>query len=159
MAEELDGLDAGFVEDVVDVLGEVMADGGGWDGNAGRPLVDEVFDVAKAVVAGEGEVLDELGGGDVADGEGLGADGPDGGYPGKAGADVPLVGEIEPLAGAYGLLDCFAGFEGEKGGVADEDGGVGLAEHRDGVGWSGDEGGLAADEFAEEDLGVGEGAA
>ncbi len=147
------------VEDVVDVLGEVVADGGGWDGDARGPLLDEVVDVGEAVVAGDGEVVGELGGGDVADGECLGTDGPDGGYPGKAGAGVPLVGEVEPLAGAYGLLDCFAGFQGQESGVADEDGCVGELEHRDGVGWGREEGGMGVEEFAEEDLGVGEGAA
>jgi len=67
-AEELNGLEAGLVEDVVNVLGEVVADGGGWDGDARCPLVDEVFDVGEAVVAGVGEILGELGRGDVADG-------------------------------------------------------------------------------------------
>ena len=45
-------------------------------------------------------------------GEGFGADGPDGGDPREVGAGVPFVGEVEPLAGAYGLFDVGAGFEG-----------------------------------------------
>ena len=98
---------------------------------------DEVVDVGEAVVAGAAEVFGELGGGDVAVSEGFGADGPDGGDPGEAGAGVPLVGEVEPLAGADGWLDCFAGFEGEQGGVADEEGSVGLLQHGDGVGGCG----------------------
>ena len=117
----------------MNVVGEVFADGAGGDGEAGSPLVDEVFDVSEAVVAGVCEVFGELSRGDVAGGKGLRTDGPDGGDPGKAGAGVPLVGEVEPLAGAYDLFDMGAGFEREKGGVADEDSGVGLPEHRDGV--------------------------
>ena len=67
-AEELNGLEAGLVEDVVNVLGEVVADGGGREGDAWSPLLHEVFDVSEAVVAGVGEILGELGRGDVADG-------------------------------------------------------------------------------------------
>lgn len=143
----------------MDVLGEVMTDGGGWNGDDRGPLLDEVFDVGKAIVEGGGEILGELGGGDVADGECLGTDGPDGCDPGKAGAGMPLVGEVEPLAGAYDLLDCFAGFESKKSGVADEDRGIGELEHGDGIGRGGNKGGIGAEEFAEEDLGIGEGAA
>ena len=34
MPEEFDGADAVGVENVVDVVAEVVADGGGWDGDA-----------------------------------------------------------------------------------------------------------------------------
>ena len=159
LAEEVDGFDAGGVEGVVDVVPEVMADGVGRERDAGGPLVDEVFDVREAVVAGTGEVFGELGGGDVAGGEGFGTDGPDGGDPREVGAGVPFVGEVEPLAGAYGLFDVGTGFEREEGGVADEDGRVGSLEHRDGVGRGGEEGGVGVEEFAEEDFGVREGTA
>ena len=91
--------------------------------------------------------------------EGFGADGPDGCYPGELGAGVPLVSEIEPLAGADLLLDGVAVFEGEESVVADEQGGVGLLKHGDGVSWVLEEGGLGPEELAEKDLGVGEGAA
>ena len=60
LAEELDGTDAVGVEFVVDVESQVVADSVGGDWETGCPLLDEVFDVSEAVVAGEGEVLDEL---------------------------------------------------------------------------------------------------
>lgn len=69
LAEELDGADAIGVESVVDVVGEVVADGFGQEREAGRPLVDEIFDVCEAVIAGECEVVDELRGSEVRDGE------------------------------------------------------------------------------------------
>jgi hypothetical protein len=34
-------------------MGEVVADGGGWDGDAGRPFFNQAIDVGEAVVAGE----------------------------------------------------------------------------------------------------------
>jgi hypothetical protein len=46
----------------VDVAREVVVDGDGWDGDARGPLFDELLDVGEAVVAGELEVCDELGG-------------------------------------------------------------------------------------------------
>ena len=64
-----------------------------------------------------------------------------------------------PFAEADFFFYCFAGFEGEEGGIADEDGGVGLLQHGAGVGQGGKEGGVGVEEFAEEDFGVGEGAA
>ena len=39
-AEELDGAEAVGIEGVVDVVGEIGADGGGTEGDAGRPLGD-----------------------------------------------------------------------------------------------------------------------
>ena len=40
LAEEFDGSDAVGVEVVVDVAGEVVADGGGWDGDTRCPPFD-----------------------------------------------------------------------------------------------------------------------
>ena len=51
---------------------------------------------------------------------------PDGGDEGEAGEGAPLVGEVvvdELFAGAFEAVGAF--FEGEQGGIADEDGGVG----------------------------------
>jgi len=45
LAEEFDGANAVGVENVVDVIGEVVTDGGRWKGDAWRPLFDEIFDV------------------------------------------------------------------------------------------------------------------
>ncbi len=158
LAEEGDGLEARGIEGVVDVGGEIGADGFGWEGKAVGPLPDEVFDVLEAVVAGELKVLGELGGGEIA--EEVGAAGPDGGDPGEACAGVPLVGEVEVLARAFqGEVDGGVLLEGEEGGVADEEGGVGLGEHGDGVGGGGEEGGVGAEEVAKEDLCVGDGGA
>ena len=102
-----------------------MADGGGRDGDAGSPLFDEFFDVEETVIAGGFEVFGELGGGEAGWAESFGADGPDGGDPGEVGAGAPLVGEVEPLTGTYGVFDLLAGLKGEERRVADEDGGVG----------------------------------
>ena len=52
-----------------------------------------------------------------------------------------------------------AALEGEECGVADEEGSVGLMKHGDGIGGRGEEGGIGGEEAAEEELGVGEGAA
>ncbi len=84
LAKQLDGADAVFVEVVVDILREVFADGCGREVDARGPLVDEVFDVSEAVVAGLVEVGGDLGGGLVLKmgREDFVPDGPDGGYPG-----------------------------------------------------------------------------
>ena len=55
---------------------------------------------------------------------------PDGGDEGKAGEDVPLLGEVvvdELFTGANKTVGAL--FESQQGGVADEDGGVGTLEH------------------------------
>ena len=55
---------------------------------------------------------------------------PDGGDEGKAGEGAPLLGEIvvdQLFAGALEAVGAL--FEGQQGGVADEDGGVGAFEH------------------------------
>src|SRR6201999_1373159 len=144
---------------VVDVLGEVVADGLGWDGDTRRPLLDEVFDVREPVVAGAFEILTELGGSDGMGTQGFEAHSPDGGDPGKTGACAPLVRDIEPEAVADGSFDGLAGFKGKQRRVADKNGGVCLLQHGDGVGGSRDKGRPVAGEFAKEYLGVGEGAA
>jgi hypothetical protein len=55
-AEELDGGYAVVIERVVDVAGEVRADGGGWKGDAWGPFGDDGVDVGEAAVAGVLEV-------------------------------------------------------------------------------------------------------
>ena len=155
LAEELDGADAVGVQDVVDVMGEVMADGGGRDGDARRPLFDEVLDVKKAVIARGFEVFGQLGSGEVFEAaESFGPHRPDSGDPGKVGADAPLMSEIEPLARANFFFDGIAGFESEEGRITDEDGCVRLLQHGDGIGCGGKECGMGIEEFAKEDLGV-----
>jgi len=84
---------------------------------------------------------------------------PDGGDPWEVGAAGPLMGEIEPEAGADGGFDAGAGFLSDERGIADEECGVGLLQHGDGVCGCGEECWVCEDEFAEEDLGVGERAA
>ena len=139
----------------MDVNRQVMLNGYGRDADAWGPFANEVVDVGEAVVARGGEVADELIRGKVALRERFGADGPDGSDPGEAGAGAPFVRQVEPLAGADGLFDLLAGFEGEERGIADEQSGVRVPEHGDGIGGRGDEAGLGVEEVAEEDLGVG----
>ena len=107
------------------------------------------------------KVTGELGGSEGCGGESFGADGPDGGDPGEMGAAGPLMGEVEPEAGAdlWVGFDLRAGFERDERGVADEERGVGVGEHGDGVGGRGEELGVGGDEVAEEDLRVGDRAA
>ena len=159
MAEEIDGAEAGSVEKVMDIAGEIEADGLGRESNAGGPVPDEIFDVGEAMVAGELEVERELGGGRGVWREGVGAGGPDGSDPGEAGAGVPLVGEVDPEEGAGGGVDAGVVLAGEEGGIADEESGVSVAEHLDGVGGGWEEGGVVGVELAEEDLKIGNGAA
>lgn len=73
----------------MDVVGEIGVDGLGREGDARRPFADEGVDVGEAVVAAGGEVGDELFGGEAGELDGFGADGPDGGDPGKAGVLAP----------------------------------------------------------------------
>ena len=40
LAEAFDGADAVGIEDVVNIRRKIVADGGGWDGNARGPLFD-----------------------------------------------------------------------------------------------------------------------
>ena len=111
------------------------------------------------MVAGGFEVFGELRGGQGGVAESFGADGPYSGDPGKFGAGAPFVGEVEPFTSAEGGFDLLTGFQCEEGGVADEDGGVCALQHGDRIGRGGDEGGVGVEEFAEENLGVGEGTA
>lgn len=95
----------------------------------------------------------------MAKAQGFGANSPHSSDPGQACAGGPLVGEVDPFTGPDGLLDLIAGFERQQGGITDQQGRIRLLEHGDGVGWMLDKGGVGAEEFAEEDLGVGERAA
>ncbi len=58
-AEVMDGGNAVVVEGVVDVAGEVVADGCGRQRDARRPFGDEGVQICEAVVAGGCEVGDE----------------------------------------------------------------------------------------------------
>lgn len=66
----------------MDVVGEVMPDGGGGDGDARGPLFDELVDVKQAMIARGFEVFGELSGSDARWAESVRAHGPDGSYPG-----------------------------------------------------------------------------
>ena len=123
-AEAADGLDTCGREDVVNVLHEVVPDGGRRDGDSRGPLQHEIFAVGQTTVARPDEVVDELGGGGGM--KRLRADGPDCGNPRQIRVGDPLLGKIEPGAWADVLIDESAGFEGEEGGVADEQSRVGL---------------------------------
>ena len=93
-------------------------------------------------------------------GEGFGAEGPDGGDPGKAGELAPELGEVEPEERGFGgVVDGGAMLAGEECGVADEEGGVGGGEHEGRVGGQVEKGGMGVVEVLEEDAGVGDGAA
>lgn len=154
--EELETGEAGLVEDVPDIFGEIGADGVARNSDAGGPFVGESIDVAEALVAGVLEVGNDLGSGDVGGGDGIGTRGPDGGDPDGSGKVVPLMGEVEveklfaapPLAG-------FAVFEGEEGRIADEEGCIGVLQHGFEVGSVFHEGGLDLPEAREEDARVG----
>src|SRR6266702_910034 len=126
-AEELDCGDAVLIQRVVDVAGQIVADGGGWKSDAGRPLFDERVDVGEAVVARLLEVVDDLCRRDAV--EGLRAGRPDGGETEQAGTGAPLVGEVDPEAGAGDAFDALARLECEQGWVADEECGVSAGEH------------------------------
>lgn len=88
--------------------------------------------------------------------KGFGADSPDSRDPRQAGAGVPLVGEVEPLARADRPLNLIAGFERKQSGVADKESSIGLLEHGDGIGRVLEEGGLGTQKLAKEDFGVSE---
>ncbi len=97
----------------MNVAGEVGADGFGGEVEAGSPLGDELLGVSEAGVAAGGEIGDELLGSKTCGSEGFGADGPDGGNPGKAGAFAPEMGEVEPEEGrCRGGVDGGAVFAG-----------------------------------------------
>lgn len=153
--EELETGEAGIVEKVPDVLGEIGEDGGTGKMEAGGPLVGEGVYVGEAGVAGTLEVVDELSGTDGRGLESFGAHGPESGDPHGSRKVVPFVGEIEveeALAGA--ALAGFTVFEGEERGIADEQRGVGHAKHGFEVGRVGQKGGLNLPESREKDAGV-----
>jgi len=73
---------------------------------------------------------------------------------------LPLLGEVvvdEFFAGAFEAVGAL--FKGEQGGIADEDGGVGLVEHGVEVGGVGQERDLGIAPVVKEDAGVGDGGA
>jgi len=155
--------DAIVVEDVMDVGGEVGADGGLGDGEAGGPLVDEGVKVGEAVVAGLDEVVgDRL---PCLRSETWGTrrvfgSTPDGGDERQACESGPFFGEVvvvELFAGAGESVGTF--FEGEECWVADKDGGVGLVEHAVEVGGVGEKRDPRVTPAVEENAGVGEGGA
>lgn len=131
-------------------MGQVFTDGLRSEGDSGGPFANKVFDVSEAVISREGEITDNLRLVDVAFSEGFTAGRPYGGHPGKAGPGVPLVGEVEPLARADGVLDLLAVFECEERRIPDEECGVGLTEHGNGVGRRGQEGWVGTEEVTEE---------
>src|SRR5580692_10311003 len=90
LTEEFDGADAVGVEDVVDVRGEIVADGCRRKGDAWRPLFDEIFNIQEAVIAGGFKVFNKLSRRDGEVAERFGAYSPYGGNPWKIGACVPL---------------------------------------------------------------------
>lgn len=159
-AEEHEGFEAGGVERVVDVFGEVGADGAGGDAEARRPFLDESVDVCEAVIAAVIEIGDELGGGERAGFEGPGADSPDGGHPGKAGVIVPEAGDVEPEERmGRSVVDGGAVLAGEQGGVADEQGSVVGSEHGEWVGGMLGERGVDVGEAGKQEADVGGGTA
>ena len=148
-------LDALLVEDVVDVGGEVGADGVFRERESAGPLDDKWVDVFDAVDAGLDEVLDNALLQRLAAGRS-----PDGGDEGEAGEGMPIVGEVvidEFFSGSLEAIGAF--FEGEESGIADEDGGVCLVEHGVEVGGHGDERNVGVSPLVEEDAGIGQGGA
>ena len=69
---------------------------------------------------------------------------------------MPFVREVEPEAGASGSFDAVAVLQGEQGRIADEQGGVCVREHGGRIGRRWEKLRIVIEEFAEEDLRVGE---
>jgi len=63
--------------------------------------------------------------------------------------------EVDPLTGADDGFDLLAGFEGEQGGIADEQGCIRALEHRNGIGRCREKLRPGMEEVAEENLSVG----
>ena len=63
-AEVSDGGYAFAIESVVNIAGEVAADGVGREGDARGPLGNQGIDVGEAAIAGAGKVGDQVGGGE-----------------------------------------------------------------------------------------------
>ncbi len=140
-------------------MGEVGADGCGWDGDAWGPFGDELLDVGEPCVATGVEVEDNLFRADAVGRESGGANGPDGGDPGKASELAPERREVEPEQAGVGGVDGGTGFACEQRGIADEQGCVVGGEHGEWVCGLLDEGGMRVMEVLEEDVCVGGGAA
>ncbi len=143
----------------MNIVSEIVANGFRCEWEARGPFANDVLDVREAVIAGLSQVFDELLRSGVGSRERFRTDSPDGSDPGQAGAAAPLVGEIKPMAGADRFFELRTDIEGNKSGVADENGGVRQFKHREGVGFAGNEGGLNGEKFAKEDVGVDEGTA
>ena len=159
-AEELDGAEAVGIQSVVDVLCEIGADGLGADGEARRPLGDELLGVGEAGFAAGGEVSDELLRGETCGYEGFGARSPDGGDPGESGELAPEMGEVKPEKWGVGCgVELSAVLACEECGIADEECGIGRGEHGQRIGGLVDEGRVGGVEVLEEDAGVGDGTA
>ena len=140
LAEEVDGLDAGGVKGVMDVVSAVVADGRGWEGDAWGPLVDEVFDVGETVVAGVGEVFGELGSEVLMwlwASKLMARIGPDGGIPRReaVGAGFAIRGRGQTTGRGLRRVSIWVrDSRASRAGSPTMDGGVGLVEHCDGVG-------------------------
>jgi hypothetical protein len=89
----------------------------------------------------------------------VGAQSPDGGDPGKARLFPPKRGDIVPRTRSYDGFDRGSLFECKQRRIADEQGGIVLTQHGDCVGGSGLEGWRSAEEVAQQDFCVGNGAA
>ena len=153
--ETAHAFDALFVEDIVNVVGEVGADGAFGDGESAGPLGGQSFNALEAVDAG----LDEICRDALIQRTAL-CNTPDCRDEGEAGEGFPLVGEVvvdELFAGALEAVGTF--FEGEQGGITDDDCGVGLVEHGVEVGGHGQEWDCRVLPLVEEDAGVGDGGA
>ena len=139
----------------MNVVSEVGADGAFGDGELRGPLGGQSFNVLEAVNAG----LDEICRDALIQRTAL-CNTPDCGDEGEAGEGFPLVGKVvvdELFAGALESVGTF--FEGEQGGVTNDDGGVGLVEHGVEVGGHGQEWDCRVLPLVEEDAGVGDGGA
>lgn len=142
------------VERVVNVAGEIGADGLGRNVEARSPLGDELLDMGEAVVARGVEIGDELLGGHAS--KGLRPHGPDRCDPREAGVTAPEGGEVQPEErGRAGSFDDCSVLAREERRVADEEGSVGVGQHGEWIGGLLASFGMRAEEVAKEDLGVG----
>ena len=153
--EAAHSLHALFVEDVVDVEGEIVGNDLLGDGKAVGPLDDEAVQIFVAVNAGLIQIVDHL----FVD-RAFGRCAPDGGDERQAGDRLPFLGEIvvdKRFAGALEAVGAL--FQGQQGRVANHDGCVCAVEHTVQVGGHGNEGNLRIAPLMEEDSGVGYGGA
>lgn len=157
-AKESNGFDALLGESVVDVYREVVSHDGWRKTESRSPFAHKVFDVGKSMIARADEIAGDCGCGDVTLRERLRPDSPHGRNPGQTRPGGPLVRDVKPLAGSHSGFNAGALFDGQQSGIADQQGGVGLLEHGDGIGGMSDEAGVSAEGLAEEDLNVSPGA-